>query len=118
MLTTPYVFNARTRPRRWPRPAPTSSSRHLGLTTGGAIGAETALTLDDCPALIDAWAEAALAVKPDIIVLVHGGPIAKPEDADYVLANTDELPRLLRRLLDGAAADRDGADRADATVQD
>ena len=51
---------------------------HLGLTTGGAIGAETALTLEDCVPLIDAWAAAARAVNPDVIVLCHGGPIATP----------------------------------------
>ena len=61
---------------------------HLGLTTGGAIGAETALTLEDCPALVDSWSEAALKVNKDAIVLVHGGPVAMPEDAAYVLANT------------------------------
>jgi predicted TIM-barrel enzyme len=57
----------------------------MGLTTGGAIGAGTALELADCPPLIDAWAEAALAVRDDVIVLCHGGPIALPEDAEYVL---------------------------------
>ncbi len=61
---------------------------HLGLTTGGSIGAETALTLADCPALVDRWAEAALKVNPDIIVLVHGGPVAEPDDAAFVLRET------------------------------
>src|SRR3546814_14865637 len=61
---------------------------HLGLTTGGSIGAETALKLEDCPAKVDAWAAAALKVNPDIIVLVHGGPVSMPEDATYVLNNT------------------------------
>ncbi len=61
---------------------------HLGLTTGGAIGAHTALKLADCPALVDAWAEAARSVRKDILVLCHGGPIATPEDAEYVLRNT------------------------------
>ena len=59
---------------------------HLGLTTGGAIGAATALTLDDCVARINAWAAAAKAVNPEVIVLCHGGPIATPEDAQHVLA--------------------------------
>ncbi len=54
---------------------------HLGLTTGGAIGAHTALKLADCPALIDSWAGAALKVRPDILVLAHGGPISEPTDA-------------------------------------
>jgi predicted TIM-barrel enzyme len=58
---------------------------HLGLTTGGSIGAETALTLADCPAVVDRLAAAALAVKPDAIILVHGGPVAMPADAEFVL---------------------------------
>ena len=59
----------------------------MGLTTGGAIGAETALKLTDCPAKIDAWAGAALNVRRDILVLAHGGPIAEPEDARYIMKN-------------------------------
>ena len=61
---------------------------HLGLTTGGSIGAETALKLADCPAIVDRWAEAALAVNPQTIVLVHGGPVAEPADADFIMKNT------------------------------
>jgi predicted TIM-barrel enzyme len=61
---------------------------HLGLTTGGSIGAETALKLPDCPAIVDRLAAAALAEKPDAIILVHGGPVAMPDDADFVLKNT------------------------------
>ena len=87
MLTTPYVF--------CPEDATAMAEAgadiivcHLGLTTGGAIGAETALKLEDCPALVDAWAEAALRVKPDAIILVHGGPVAMPEDAEFILKNT------------------------------
>ena len=64
MLTTPYVFSE-SRPMRWRLRAPTSSSA-LGLTTGGAIGAHTALKLEDCPEQIDTWAAAALCVNPDI----------------------------------------------------
>ena len=79
---------------------------HLGLTTGGAIGAQTALKLADCPALIDAWAGAALRVRPDILVLAHGGPIAEPADADFIMKQHQDLPRLLRRVLDGAPAGR------------
>ena len=59
---------------------------HFGLTVGGSIGAATATRLEDCPALTDAMAEAALAVNPDVFILVHGGPIAEPADAEYVLA--------------------------------
>ena len=58
---------------------------HMGLTTGGAIGAETALSLEDCVAAIDRIADAAMSVRPDVIVLCHGGPIATPEDAAAVL---------------------------------
>jgi len=61
---------------------------HLGLTTGGSIGAETALTLADCVPKIEAWADAARQVRDDVIVLVHGGPISMPEDAQYILSNT------------------------------
>jgi predicted TIM-barrel enzyme len=63
---------------------------HMGLTTGGAIGAETAFTLADCVPLINAWAKAAKSVKPDVIVLCHGGPIAMPEDASYILKHCPE----------------------------
>jgi predicted TIM-barrel enzyme len=58
---------------------------HMGLTTGGAIGAETALTLDDCVARINDWAAAARRTRKDVIVLCHGGPIAQPADAAYVI---------------------------------
>ena len=58
---------------------------HMGLTTGGSIGADTALALEDCPALIDAIADAARQVKDDVIILCHGGPISMPGDAAFVL---------------------------------
>jgi predicted TIM-barrel enzyme len=58
---------------------------HLGLTTGGAIGAETALKLADCVDPINAWAAEAKKINPEVIVLCHGGPIAAPEDAQYIL---------------------------------
>jgi predicted TIM-barrel enzyme len=87
MLTTPYVFN----PGEATAMAKAGADIvvcHLGLTTGGAIGAETALKLSDVPAMVDEWSEAALKVNKDIIVLVHGGPVAEPDDAEYVLKNT------------------------------
>ena len=87
MLTTPYVFSADDAAAMAKAGADIVVC-HLGLTTGGSIGAETALTLKDCPALVDAWAEAALKVRKDTIVLVHGGPVAMPEDAAFVLENT------------------------------
>ena len=61
---------------------------HMGLTTKGAIGATTALTLEASAERVQAIRDAAVAVKPDIIVLCHGGPIAEPEDAEYVLSHT------------------------------
>ncbi|MEM7686929.1 MAG: phosphoenolpyruvate hydrolase family protein [Pseudomonadota bacterium] len=87
MLTTPYVFD---------EDSATAMAKagadiivcHLGLTTGGSIGADTALKLDQCPECVDAWAGAALTVNPDAIVLVHGGPVAMPDDAEFVLKNT------------------------------
>jgi predicted TIM-barrel enzyme len=87
MLTTPYVFNA-DEAAAMAKAGADIIVCHMGLTTGGAIGANTALKLKDCPALVDAWAEAALRVRYDVIVLVHGGPVAEPADAEYVLKNT------------------------------
>lgn len=87
MLTTPYVFNAEEAAAMAEAGADIVVC-HLGLTTGGSIGAETALKLKDSPALVDEWAEAALKVNRDIIVLAHGGPVAEPEDAEFILRNT------------------------------
>jgi len=60
---------------------------HMGLTTGGAIGAGTALSLADCVPRINAWSAAARRVRKEVLVLCHGGPIAQPEDAQYILEN-------------------------------
>ncbi len=87
MLTTPYVFNEDDA-RAMAAAGADIIVCHLGLTTGGSIGAATAPTLEQCPALVDAWAAAAMEVNPEAIVLVHGGPVAQPEDAEYVLNNT------------------------------
>jgi predicted TIM-barrel enzyme len=87
LLTTPYVFSAAEAVAMAAAGADIIVP-HMGLTTGGTIGAETAVRLGDCPALVDAWAEAAFEVNPDILVLCHGGPIATPEDAAHVLAQT------------------------------
>jgi predicted TIM-barrel enzyme len=84
LLTTPYVFSAADAVAMT-RAGCDIIVCHMGLTTGGSIGAETALTLDDCVERIDAWAEAARSERPDVIVLCHGGPIATPDDATYVL---------------------------------
>jgi len=88
MLTTPYVFNEADA-TAMARAGADIIVVHLGLTTGGSIGAETGVKLADCPAIVDRLAAAALAEKPDAIVLVHGGPVAMPEDADFVLKNTN-----------------------------
>lgn len=87
LLTTPYVFDA-DEAAAMAKAGADIVVCHMGLTTGGNIGAETALKLEDCPALVDEWAEAALKVNSEVIVLVHGGPVAMPEDAEYVLKNT------------------------------
>ncbi|MCB8839814.1 phosphoenolpyruvate hydrolase family protein [Aurantimonas sp. VKM B-3413] len=87
LFTTPYVFSEGDA-EAMAKAGADIVVCHLGLTTGGAIGAQTALKLEDCPALVDAWAEAALAVDPDIVVLVHGGPVSEPADAEYIMNNT------------------------------
>ena len=61
---------------------------HMGLTTKGSIGARTALTLDEAARRCQAMHDAAKKVKPDILVLCHGGPISEPEDAQYILDHT------------------------------
>jgi predicted TIM-barrel enzyme len=85
LLTTPYVFSAADA-RAMTRAGADLIVCHMGLTTGGAIGADTAKSLDDCVALIDEWSAAALAERDDVLVLCHGGPIAEPADAAEVLA--------------------------------
>lgn len=90
MLTTPYVFSEADAIAMTQAGADIIVC-HMGLTTGGSIGAETALTLDDSVERVDAWAEAARSVKSDVIVLCHGGPIAMPEDAAYVLNRSKEV---------------------------
>ena len=87
MLTTPYVFSEEDA-RAMAGAGADIVVVHLGLTTGGSIGAETGVSLEEAPALTDAWATAALKVNPDAIVLVHGGPVAIPDDAEFVLNNT------------------------------
>jgi len=87
LFTTPYVFDSQ-QAEAMARAGADIIVAHMGLTTGGAIGAETALTLDKCIARIDAIAKAALSVRTDMIVLCHGGPIAEPSDAAWVLSKT------------------------------
>jgi predicted TIM-barrel enzyme len=87
MLTTPYVFSTDDATAMTKAGADIIVC-HLGLTTGGSIGSKTALKLADCPAIVDAWSEAALKVNKNAIVLVHGGPVSSPEDASFILKNT------------------------------
>ena len=84
LLTTPYVFSAEQAVAMAQAGADIIVC-HMGLTTGGAIGAETAKSLVECVTLIDEWTAAAMRVRPDIMSLCHGGPIAMPEDAKFVL---------------------------------
>lgn len=84
LLTTPYVFNPDEAVEMTKAGADIIVA-HMGVTTGGLIGAESAKSLDGCISEIDAIAEAALKVDRDIIILCHGGPIAMPDDARYVL---------------------------------
>jgi predicted TIM-barrel enzyme len=88
LLTTPYVFDEEQAAAMAEAGADIIVC-HLGLTTGGSIGADTALELADCPALVDQWATAARRIRNDVIVLVHGGPVAQPEDAEFIMRNTE-----------------------------
>jgi predicted TIM-barrel enzyme len=86
LLTTPYIFSEADA-RAMAHAGADIVVCHLGLTTGGAIGAETSFKLADCVPPINAWAAAAKAVNPNIIVLCHGGPVSTPDDAQYILKN-------------------------------
>jgi predicted TIM-barrel enzyme len=87
LLTAPYVFDP-SQAEAMARAGADVLVPHMGLTTKGSIGAATAKTLDECVDLIQAMRDAAVAVNPEIIVLCHGGPLAEPEDAQYVLDRT------------------------------
>lgn len=90
LLTTPYVFNA-DEAKAMTRAGADIVVAHMGVTTGGTIGATSARTLDDCVAAIDAIAAAARSVREDVILLCHGGPISMPEDAAYILKHCDRI---------------------------
>jgi len=87
LLTAPYVFTPEDA-RAMAEAGADVLVPHMGLTTGGAIGAETALTLDEAVARVQALGDAARAVNPEILCLCHGGPIAEPDDARHVLERT------------------------------
>lgn len=89
LLTTPYVFSEY-EARAMAEAGADVIVCHMGLTTGGAIGAETAKTLEQCAADINAWIDAAKRVRKDVIALCHGGPISMPDDAAYILGECPE----------------------------
>ena len=90
LLTTPYAFDPE-QSRKLTEAGADIIVAHMGLTTSGSIGAKTALTLDDCIPVIRGIAEAAKSVRPETLVLCHGGPIAMPSDAAFIL---DRLPEV------------------------
>lgn len=87
LLTSPYVFSEDDA-RKMAKAGADILVPHMGLTTKGSIGAQTALTLEEAAKRVQAMHDAAKEVNPDILVLCHGGPIAEPEDAQYILKNT------------------------------
>lgn len=87
LLTAPYVFDVESA-EAMTRAGADVLVPHMGLTTKGTIGAHTSKTLDDCVTLIQAMRDAAVAINPKVMVLCHGGPIAEPADATYVLERT------------------------------
>jgi predicted TIM-barrel enzyme len=88
LLTAPYVFDP-DQAAAMARAGADVLVPHMGLTTSGSIGAQTAKTLDECVTEIQAMRDAAVRVDPDVIVLCHGGPLADPDDARYVLERTE-----------------------------
>lgn len=87
LLTTPYVFNV-DEAEKMTRAGADVLVCHMGLTTSGSIGAQSGKTLEDCVDLIQKMRDAAAAINEDVIVLCHGGPIAEPKDAQFVLSKT------------------------------
>ncbi len=87
MLTTPYVFSA-DEAVEMAKAGADIIVPHMGVTTGGSIGATTSKSLQDSVRLIDEWAEAARKVRKDVIIIAHGGPISSPDDVDFVLKNS------------------------------
>jgi predicted TIM-barrel enzyme len=128
LLTCPYVFTPE-EARAMAEAGADVLVPHMGLTTGGAVGAETARTLDESVELVQAMHDAAVEVRPDVLVLCHGGPIAEPDDAAYVLERTrgvvgffgassmERLPtevamtETLKRFKAIPVRDREGAER-------
>lgn len=90
LVTSPYVFDTE-QAIKMAKAGADILVAHMGLTTKGTIGAKTALTLDDCVAKVQAICDAGKSVNPEIIVLCHGGPIAEPADAQYIISNTKNV---------------------------
>jgi predicted TIM-barrel enzyme len=90
LCTTPYAFDTNEAEQMTDAGADVIVA-HMGLTTKGTIGAQTSKTLDDCVGAVQAIADAARSVNKDVIVLCHGGPIAMPDDAEYILQRTDNV---------------------------
>ncbi|WP_217585834.1 phosphoenolpyruvate hydrolase family protein [Lentibacillus saliphilus] len=90
MLTTPYVFDEE-QAKKMTEAGADLLVAHMGLTTKGTIGAKTALTLDDCVERIQGIVNVSKAINPDVMVICHGGPIAEPEDAAYVIEKVDGI---------------------------
>ena len=88
IFTTPYAFNEE-EAKQMAEAGADILVAHMGLTTKGTIGATTALTLEDAAKRVQSIHDAARSVNPDILVICHGGPIAEPEDATYILENTE-----------------------------
>ncbi|MHC4433000.1 MAG: phosphoenolpyruvate hydrolase family protein, partial [Planctomycetota bacterium] len=88
LFTTPYAFNV-DEARAMAEAGADVIVAHMGLTTKGAIGASTALTLEQAPVKVQEICDAAKSVNPDVIVLCHGGPISMPHDAEFVLRSTE-----------------------------
>lgn len=107
LLTTPYVFNPDEAVAMTQAGADIIVA-HMGVTTGGTIGATSAKTLDQCVGEIDAIAAAARAVRQDVIVLCHGGPISMPEDAAYILSHAENI----HGFYGASSAERLPAERA------
>lgn len=90
LLTTPYVFNVQE--AQWMTKAGADIIvAHMGLTTSGTIGAKSAKTLEDCVAQVQAICDASKSLRSDCLVLCHGGPIANPSDAEYILKRCPQI---------------------------
>jgi predicted TIM-barrel enzyme len=88
ILATPYIFSIEDA-QAMAKAGADVIVCHLGLTAGGTIGAHTGRKLEECPKLVDEWTGAALDVNPEAIILVHGGPVAEPQDTEFILRSTE-----------------------------